>query len=230
MATPPIPQVFEEWGKLEKLNKERDLVGIYLSAHPLDDYAIILNSVCTTRMKELSEKERWLNQDITFGGIVTNVRNGVGKSGQPFGIVTIEDYSGAGELPLWGKDWSTWMNFMTVGNSIYVSAHVEQAKHNANRIDISVGKVEYLIDVKDNLIHNITITIPLTSMDEDIVEELTQHIEGHPGSTELYFHIPDPEGQMPLTLHSRNHRITVQRSLIEFIDRHDELSYHINMQ
>ena len=230
VATPPIPQVFEEWGKLEKLNKERDLVGIYLSAHPLDDYAIILNSVCTTRMKELSEKERWLNQDITFGGIVTNVRNGVGKSGQPFGIVTIEDYSGAGELPLWGKDWSTWMNFMTVGNSIYVSAHVEQAKHNANRIDISVGKVEYLIDVKDNLIHNITITIPLTSMDEDIVEELTQHIEGHPGSTELYFHIPDPEGQMPLTLHSRNHRITVQRSLIEFIDRHDELSYHINMQ
>ena len=230
VATPPIPQIIEEWSKLEKLNKERDLVGIYLSAHPLDDYSIVLNNVCTTHMIELADKQRWLNQDITFGGIITGLRNGVGKSGLPFGIVTIEDYTGAGELPLFGKEWSTWANYMTIGNSIYVTAHVEPGKYNANRIDITIGKVDYLVDVKDELIHDITITIPLTSMNEDTVEEMIQHIEGHPGTTDLYFHIPDPEGQMPLTLHSREHKITVQRSLIEFIDSRESLSYRINTQ
>ena len=230
VTTPPIPQIIEEWSKLEKLNKERDLVGIYLSAHPLDDYSIVLNNVCTTHMIELADKQRWLNQDITFGGIITGLRNGVGKSGLPFGIVTIEDYTGAGELPLFGKEWSTWANYMTIGNSIYVTAHVEPGKYNANRIDITIGKVDYLVDVKDELIHDITITIPLTSMNEDTVEEMIQHIEGHPGTTDLYFHIPDPEGQMPLTLHSREHKITVQRSLIEFIDSRESLSYRINTQ
>ncbi|MBR0433989.1 MAG: DNA polymerase III subunit alpha [Bacteroidaceae bacterium] len=230
VATPPIPQIIEEWSKLEKLNKERDLVGIYLSAHPLDDYSIVLNNVCTTHMIELADKQRWLNQDITFGGIITGLRNGVGKSGLPFGIVTIEDYTGAGELPLFGKEWSTWANYMTIGNSIYVTAHVEPGKYNANRIDITIGKVDYLVDVKDELIHDITITIPLTSMNEDTVEEMIQHIEGHPGTTDLYFHIPDPEGQMPLTLHSREHKITVQQSLIEFIDSRESLSYRINTQ
>ena len=230
IATPTIPQNVDEWSKLEKLNKERDLIGIYLSAHPLDDYSIILKDVCTTHMIELGDKARWYNQDITFGGIITNVRNGVGKSGQPFGFVTIEDYSGAGELPLYGQNWNAWANYMSVGNAIYVSAHVQSAKYNPNRIEIIVGKIDYLSDVKNELIQNITITVPLSCMNEDIVQELTELIEGHPGTADLYFHIPDPEGYMPLTLHSCDHKITVQRSLIDFIESKEELAYRINVQ
>ena len=229
IATPAIPQDYEIWSNLERLNKERELVGIYLSAHPLDDFAIILKNVCTTGMTELQHKERFLNQDITFGGIVTNVRNGVGKSGQPFGIVSIEDYSGTGELPLWGQDWATWGNYMGVGNSIYIQARVQPGKYNPNRIDLTIGKIEFLSDVKDQLIESITISCPLTELNDDIVLTLSTLMDESPGHAALYFNILDPEGKQNLKLQSLNKRINVQQKLLDYIESQEHLSYKINI-
>ena len=228
VATPLIPQVYEEWSSLERLNKERDLVGIYLSAHPLDEFSVILQNVCTTQAIELKDKDKLLNRDITFGGIVTGVRKGVGKSGQPYGIVSIEDYSGIGELPLWGYDWATWGSYMDVGNSIFVTARVQPGRFNPNRIDLTVGKIEFLGDIKDKIIENFTIIVSLNSIDEDTVLSLTEYINANPGTADLYIRVLDPEGHMPLTLHSRTHRVTVHRELIDFIDRYPSLSYTIN--
>ena len=229
IATPPIPQDYEMWSNLERLNKERDLVGIYLSAHPLDDFSIILKNVCTTHMTELQHKEQFLNQDITFGGIVTNVRNGVGKSGQPYGIVSIEDYSGTGELPLWGQDWATWGSYMGIGNSIYIQARVQPGKYNPNRIDLTIGKIEFLSDVKDQLIESITISCPLTELNDDIVLTLSTLTEESPGNATLYFNILDPEGKQNLKLQSQNKRINVGQRLLDYIESQEHLSYKINV-
>ena len=230
VSTPPIPQDYDHWSQLERLNRERDLVGIYLSAHPLDDFAVVLKDVCTTRVTELAEKERWINQDITFGGIVTAVRQGVGKSGQPYGIVTLEDFSGAGELPLWGNDWSTWANYMNIGTSIFVNAKMTPGRFNPNRIEIVIGRIQYLDAVKNDLIKNITITIPLDKVTEDFVQALHDLTDASPGNADLYFQILDPEGHMPVKLRSRTHKITVQRRLIEYIMSNDDLAYKINAE
>ena len=228
VATPPVPQEYDEWSSLERLNKERDLVGIYLSAHPLDEFSVILQNVCTTRVSELGEKEKLLNQDITFGGIVTGLRKGVGKSGQPYGIVTLEDYSGTGELPLWGQDWARWGNYMDIGNSVFITARVQPGRFNPNRIELTVGNVEFLSDVKDKLITSMTIVMDLTDLDEDTVLSLNELVDDSPGSVSLYFRVIDPEGRMNLTLRSRNKQITVRRDLVDFIDSKDSLSYRIN--
>ena len=227
IATPAPPERYEEWSALERLNKERDLVGIYLSAHPLDEFSIILQDVCTTRMSELDDKARLLNKDITFGGIVTGVRRGIGKSGQPYGIVSIEDYSGTGELPLWGQEWATWGTYMDIGNSIFITAHVQPGRYNPNRIDLTIGKISFLSDVKDELVESITINVPLSNLTEDMTFELSE-LTSAPGSAILYFNIIDPEGKQNLKLQSRNHQISVNRQLIEFIKGHPELSYRIN--
>ena len=228
VATPLIPQDFEEWSSLERLNKERDLIGIYLSAHPLDDYSIILQDVCTTSVTELKDKENLINKDITFGGIITGVRKGIGKSGQPYGIIAIEDYSGTGELPLWGQEWVKWGNFADIGNSIFVSAHVQPGRYNAARTDINIAKIEFLSDIKDKLIENITITLSLSQLDDDTVLSLAELVEESPGKVDLFFRILDPEGRMNLTMRSCKHRITVRRDLIDFINSRPSLSYSIN--
>ena len=88
IATPEVPQA-EPWSSLERLNKERDLVGIYLSAHPLDDYAVILQNVCNVHMADLKDLEQFVNMDLTLGGMVTAVRKGISKTGKPYGIVTM---------------------------------------------------------------------------------------------------------------------------------------------
>ena len=227
IATPQPPEQFDEWSALERLNKERDLVGIYLSAHPLDEFSIILQDVCTTRVIELADKARLLNMDITFGGIVTGVRRGVGKSGQPYGIVSIEDYSGTGELPLWGQDWATWGSYMDIGNSIFITARVQPGRYNPNRIDLTIGKIDFLSDVKDELIESITIDVPLSRLTEDMTFTLNE-LTNESGKALLYFNIIDPEGKQNLKLQSRNHQINVDRKLIDFIKSQPDFSYRIN--
>ncbi len=97
-ASPKPPVVFERWSDLEKLNRERELIGIYISGHPLDDYSIVLNNLCTIGMPEVADLNPFLNQEITFGGIVTNAEERISKRGSAFGKIRIEDFKGGGEF------------------------------------------------------------------------------------------------------------------------------------
>ncbi|MBO4906509.1 MAG: DNA polymerase III subunit alpha [Bacteroidaceae bacterium] len=227
IATPPIPTDYAEWTRLEKLNKERDYVGIYLSSHPLHDYAIVLQHVCNFHAADMNEKERFMDQEIQLGGMVTAVRKGVGKSGKAYGIVSIEDYTGTCELPLWGQDWTSWGNYMEIGNAILISARIQPGRFNPSRTDVNIGKIEFLSDVKDQLVERITITIPLMQLTDDMAFTLEQ-LTTEKGSVGLYFQLLDPEGQMHVNLHSRNRQITLTSELINYIESQPALSYKIN--
>lgn len=97
IATPPIPEA-ARWSDIERLNKERDYVGIYLSAHPLDEYRVVLEKLCNTHCAELADVQKLSDrEDIIFGGIVTDVRQKFTKRGEPCGFITIEDFQGGGE-------------------------------------------------------------------------------------------------------------------------------------
>lgn len=98
-------------GDLERLNKERDLVGIYLSAHPLDEYAVILENVCNVHMAELADLTPLQNRDLTMGGIVTECVRGIPRR-KPYGIAKVEDYSGSAEFAFFGNEWVEKKNFL----------------------------------------------------------------------------------------------------------------------
>lgn len=228
IARPPLPTEFLEWSSLERLNRERDLIGIYLSAHPLDDFSVILTDVCTTNAAGLKEPEKLLNQELTFGGIVTSVRTGVGKRGNAYGIVTLEDYTGTFELPLWGRDWTTWGNFMTVGAALFITARIQPGRYNPDRIETTIGKVEFLSDVKDSLIDNITVNIPLTNLTEDFVLSFMEVIKNHSGNARLFFRVIDPEGHLNLRFRSKAYMVSVDKMMIEFLHSVPGLTYEIN--
>ena len=123
IATPQVPDNFEEWSNLERLNKERDLVGIYLSAHPLDEYSIVLKGMCNTHCPELNDREALAQKEgFQLGGIVTQVREKTTKRGDPCGFVTIEDFTGAGELALFGEEWTKWRGMMVEGYTLLENA------------------------------------------------------------------------------------------------------------
>ncbi len=211
VATPAVPESYEEWTLLERLNKERDLIGIYLSAHPLDPYYVVLNHACNTHVSELSDLGHLVDKEIRFGGIVTKVRNGISKAGRPFGFATIEDYTGSFELPLWGQDWQTWGTSMAVGCAVYVTASVQQSPHIPDRIDIRISQVDFLSDVKDRLIGDVTLVLPVTSVSDNLMASIDSLLQNHAGNTPLNFHLLDPEGQMSVKLRSRTRRINPSR-------------------
>ena len=228
IARPPLPTDFDEWSTLERLNRERDLIGIYLSAHPLDDYAVILTDVCSTNAAAMKDPAGLVNKELTFGGIVTNVRTGVGKRGQAFGIVSIEDYTGTMELALWGQDWTKWGYYMTLGAAIFITARMQPGRYNPDRIETVIGKIEFLSDVKDTLIDNITVNVPLSELTEDFVLSFREIISKRPGNARIFFRVIDPEGHMNLLFRSRNQQVSVDRVLLNFLQSKPGLTYQIN--
>ena len=227
IATPEILPA-ERWGDLERLNKERELVGIYLSAHPLDEYAIVLDHVCNTHMAELEDKAALAGREITMGGIVTSVRRGISKNGNPYGIAKIEDYSGSAELPFFGNDWVTFQGYLGEGTFLFIKARCQPKQWRPEELDVKITSMELLPDVKEKLVEKITILIPLSALNSALVAELSSLTKDHPGNTELYFKVTDKDEKMVVDLISRPVKLSVGRELISYLKERPELEFRIN--
>ena len=230
VATPEIPQGVERWSDLDRLNRERDLVGIYLSAHPLDEFSIVLEHVCNTRMADLEDKAALVGREITMGGIVTSVRRGVSKNGNPYGIAKIEDYSGSTEIPFWGNDWVTYQGYLNEGTFLYIKARCQAKQWRQDELEVKITSMELLPDVKEELVQKITIIIPLSVLNSALVTELATLTKEHPGNTELYFKVTDDAdvSHMSIDLISRPIKLSVGRDLITYLKERPELGFHIN--
>ena len=225
--TPPVPSA-EPWSTLERLNRERELVGIYLSAHPLDEYSVVLQQVCNLHMDQMTDLAPFANQDVMFGGIITALREGVDKRGKHYGIATLEDYSGSGELRLFNTDWTSWANFMGIGNTLYVKGRVQARTYAPNLFELRIGQINYLTDVKDNLIEKITIHIDTEKADPGVLTTLVETLNENPGKAELYINLLDESTKQHITLKSRNTKVSVCRNLISFLENSEGLTYKIN--
>ena len=228
---PAVPKTDERWSDIERLNKERELVGIYLSAHPLDEYKIVLDNLCNTKCSELEDVAKLTDrEDVILGGIVTNVRTGFTKNGKPFGIVTLEDFEGSGELALFGEDWGDKSGFFTIGASVYVTGKIKpRFSYNADGPkDLKITGVEFLQTVKDKAIDRITISLTADLLDDQIVEELGELIAESPGNTSLFVQLHDSTGKKHVLLRSTSKSIDVKSRLIHFIEQTPALDYKIN--
>ncbi len=228
IATPPITKA-EPWSDIERLNKERDLVGIYISAHPLDEYKIVLEHLCNTRCTELEDKTKLVEREsLTIGGIVTKIRSAFTKNGKPFGIVTLEDFVGSGELALFGEDWGRWNGMFTEGSSVYVTAKCQPRFRESNVYDVRVSNVEYLQTVKEKALDKITITMNADEIDEQLVVDLGEIIAENPGNVKLCVLITDSQGKNPVLLRSGKFAVDVNRVLTGFLDGKESLKYSVN--
>ena len=229
IATPQIPKSDIRWSDIERLNKERELVGIYLSAHPLDEFKMILDNLCNAKCADLSDIQNLSGrEDVIFGGIVTAVRQKFTKRGEPCGFVTVEDFDGSGEIPLFGREWGQWSGMFTEGASVYVTAKLQARFMNSSQMELKVQNVEYLQTIKEKAIDRITIEMVTDMLDEQIVADLTEIINENPGSTKLFFQLRDSAGGNHVLLRSKSSGVDVRHSLIDFIEHHEMLSYKIN--
>ena len=228
LKKPDIPEA-EEWSVLERLNKERSLVGIYLSAHPLDEYYVILEYVCNLKMDQMENLAAFAGQTVRLGGIVTEVRSGTTKTGKPFGVATIEDFSGTGEIALFGDNWVNWGGYLSIDRSVIITGTVEKHRFREGEFELRVGKIDWLADVSDHVIERLTVTVNTNALNNDDVEMLTSYAEENPGNTALrlvFVDATNPHNQLYMT--SRSCHIKVTRKLLDDIETSEALSYSIN--
>ena len=228
IAKPEVPHC-ERWSDLERLNKEKELVGIYLSAHPLDEYRIILNYVCNTGMTELEDKDSLAERgDILLGGIVTGFREGMTKTGKPYGILRLEDFTGSGEIALFGQNYIDYAKYGKEGMYLLISGKMEPRKYKENVFDFNIASIKLLQDEKDKLIENISITLPIHDLDEQTVNELTTIIHNNPGNSLLYFKVVDGNNNISLNLFSRSVRLNVTKELVDYLTENEIIDFKIN--
>ena len=208
------------------------MVGIYLSAHPLDDFSIVLNNMCNTTCAEVGDrgKQEELSQceDITFGGIVTKVTQKFTKRGSPFGLVTLEDFSGSGEIALFGEEWGKWNGKLSMGCSVFVKARYVKLYPTSQSFSLAIQNVEYLQTVKNERIEKFTINVPSKVIDDALVSDLMSIIGDAPGPTQLYFNVIDEESHVNVLLRSDKSQIEVGKELVQYIDERSDMSYHVN--
>ncbi len=223
---PTPPKNYTSWSAIHRLNKEKDYIGIYLSAHPLDEYGVVLRKMCNTHPAELKDKELLVQRkEITLAGIVTNVKSGFTRANKPYGIVTIEDYTGQGELPIFDK-WAALSGYFTVGATLYVKMRAEQKYGNSSYIDTPILSVEHLHDVLTSQIGSMTIALD-SATNADTVSELSAILSSHAGTIPLFFTIKSQENDSTLHLHARSQGVKPDQELISFLEE-NQIFYNVN--
>lgn len=227
IATPEIISA-PEWGNLERLNKERDLVGIYLSAHPLDEYIPILEKMCNAKMTDLVDLTPLQNHDLILGGIVTAVKEGMTKKGSPYGRVKMEDFSGAAEFVFFGDDWVGKKNYFAEGMFLYLIGKCQPRKWQPDEWEVKINGVKLLSDVKDDDIQKITVSVPLSFITNEFVLEFSELIRNNPGKVDLSFVICDDDGQNRVSMQSRTMKVSLKKNIVIYIKNRPQLDYKIN--
>lgn len=225
IAARPEPIKGEKWSDIERLNKEKDLVGMYLSAHPLDTYFMEINYGCGT-IKELIEGEPAEGKEIAIGGIVTGYETRMTKKGGQFGILKIEDYTGSTELKFFGQDFIEFNKYGHVGIAIRVHGRF-QKRYNSEELVFKVTNIKLLQDIKGQVISNITLQINKDDITPELHELLVDLIKS---STEdrctLQIEITDESIGRTITLTS-GVKIPVNKKLIDKLNQ-QRINFTIN--
>ena len=227
IATPEIPST-EEWSNVERLNKEKDLVGIYLSSHPLDDYFIILNYICNLELKDFGEaKNTHANKDLIIGGIVTSYKQGTTKQGNLYGVIKLEDFSGSAEIPLFKDDFINFNKYGVPNMCLLIRGKYLPRKFNENVLDFKISSIQSLADVKDSLVKKISIILPLHELDEKIINEMSSLIKNNPGGCSLYFKIEDMEKHLTVSFFTENQKFSINTEIVRFL-KENNINFTIN--
>jgi DNA polymerase-3 subunit alpha len=220
---PSLPSEVLLMSDIERLNKERDLVGIYLSSHPLDEYAFIIEHVCNTDLDELSDlKNLQSKAEITFAGIVTEIKTGTSaKDGKPYGYVKLESFKSSYQFRLFGSKWTNIRHLFNENEAIFVRAKVVQPWKTSAYLDLSITSVDLLSEIKNQLLERITLTIALENLSMELVSELADLADRYKGKTKLDFIINEP-GERTIELHA-DRSIEVSSEFAHYINNHSDV-------
>jgi DNA polymerase III, alpha subunit len=187
----------------------------------MDDYRFELDHFCNTSLADLSDITNLRNKDLTFAGMVTNVRNALTKNGKPYGSITIEDYTDSFQLTLFGKDYENFRKFFYNGYSLLIKGKVEPRMYNENELEVRVKGISMLHEVKTEMVKSITIKLPLNSITPELVTELKAATDKHKGQVMLKMKIMDLEEKLALDLFSRGIKVNLDNELLQFLEELD---------
>ena len=226
----PVIPVVPEWPKIMALEKEKNLIGIYLSSHPLDDYGLEIRSFCTkdVNLSHLNnEIELLKNKEITFAGIVTEVQEGVTKNGKPFSSLTLTDYSDSYKMMFFGNDYVNFGNFCKKGLFLLVRGKVSARWQGGDQLEFKAGKIELLQELAEKA-ESLRLVVTAETLTQELIESLDTTFAKSPGKTLIKFSVSDQNTNIKLHLFSRTRRIGLTEELKAYLQKNPDIVFTIN--
>ncbi len=228
ISEPKLPNV-EKWSALEELSREKEVVGFFISGHPLDPYKAILDHRCNANCAQLKAGlEPFKNKEVIFGGIITAFENRTSKTGNTFGKLIIEDYFGSTDLMLFGKDFVEYNKYMVQGLFVFVRARVQERYNQPGSLEIKLSKIELLETVKENAFSLIKLKVKLTHLNDQLITRLDQLMNGHAGKASVEFYVEDEELRQNIKLFSKKNKIAIDSEFLLELDKISDVKYDLN--
>jgi DNA polymerase-3 subunit alpha len=215
---PKLPKSVEAWSEIERLNKEKEVVGFYISGHPLDQYRLEMNHLVTCKLSELSDP-KWREKEIFVGGIVAEVQTKQAKNGSYFTLFRLEDYESSTQLALFGSDHAKFSGFAQVNNFLFIKGKMQKRWGNEDQYELKVQNIELLSEVRERAIKNIHLQVDLQFLSERLVAELETLLQAYKGATPLRMTLFDSKENIQVQAFSKKYAVNVENTLLEVLER-----------
>jgi DNA polymerase-3 subunit alpha len=231
---PSVPDV-PEFTSVEKLNREKELIGIYLSSHPLDRFKLELKHYCNMQLSDFNDLELIKGRAFVVGGMVTGIRRGVTRKNEnPFAIITLEDYSGSYGFALFGQDYTKFSQFHNVPDDgsifLLVKGRIQPKHFRPDELETKISSISFLSEVLENQVRSLALNISLEKVTEELVNELAHIMLENKGNVSLRMSVFDPANEHnKVQMLSRSARVDLSRKeLLQFFDEHPELEISLS--
>jgi DNA polymerase-3 subunit alpha len=228
----PIVPPCEEWGTMEKLRREKEVVGIYISGHPLDDFKKEIKAFCKNTVSDFSRLEEHVNRELTVAGVITDVQHRVSKNGKGWALFTLEDYNDSYELRIFGEEYLKFRHFLMINSFVHVRAFVREGWVNRETGKKGEPRLQFndfkqLQDVMDAFAKKLTIKLNIDRLQEQRIHTLKETLRMHKGDHPISFIIYEMQEEIKLKLSSRKQKVKINSELLSELEAH-EIHYKLN--
>ncbi|MDF2158993.1 DNA polymerase III subunit alpha [Algoriphagus sp. CAU 1675] len=226
----PMPTVaaMEPFSQLQQLNIEKEVVGLYISGHPLDQYKLEIESFTNTALPDLNDLESLKSKkDIRLAGSVSSFAHRTTKNGKPFGTLTLEDYQGGFTFFLFGDDYVKFKEYFMTGWFLFITGSVGQKKWDENSLEFKVNSIMLLSEVRGKMVKGLRVNIDLDDLSYDLMEKLEGITSKYKGDAKLYFDVVDRKENITLELFSKKFSIDPSAEMIQELKEIPEIVYKI---
>jgi len=225
----PLPKVenCEPFSNIEKLRIEKDIVGFYITGHPLDQYKFELQHFCNTNLSQFNDLESLRGRELRLGGIVSNYSHRFTKNGKPYGVLTLEDYEGSNSFYLFSEDYLKYKQFFEIDWFLYLRGNVITQQWKENELEFKINEINLLSEVREKYYDGIELHMNINFISKDLIRKLETLADVHQGKGSVLVNILDEQENIRVDLFSRKIRLGIDDELIAELESIPGMEYKI---
>jgi len=224
----PVIPPCEPWSNLEELAREKEVVGLYISGHPLDDYKIEIKHFTNASTADFADMSKMAHKEVKFAGILSDVQHLTAKNGNGFAKFTVSDFNDSTSFMMFGEEYMKFKHMLMDGAFLYFRTIITPMYGNMNNLKPKWTSITLLSDVMSQMVNRITLSFSINHLTENLIMELDNLIANHPGNHRVKFEVVDPEEKIKLELNSNNRKVRIDSDFIKYLEQIDFVHYKLH--